>query len=69
MLPMWRLVDARGIPAYCALAQHDTGWVILVMRGRDITFAERCSTEAAAVQRTNEIWGVLTEEGWSESRH
>ena len=69
MLPMWRLIDRRGIPVQCAIAEHDRGWVVLVIRGRDITFYECCPSDTSAVRRTHEIWTILVEQGWTERRH
>jgi hypothetical protein len=69
LLPMWRLVNARGIPVHCAMLQSDNRWLILLRRGPDITFYECCSSTTAAVQRANEIWAVLVERGWTEPRH
>jgi hypothetical protein len=64
----WRL--ARGDErATCIVSQRDGRWHVTVEEGKRVTIAERCPSDDAAFARADEIWRVLTEQGWTEPRH
>jgi hypothetical protein len=65
----WRLSDRLGNPAQCVISERDGRWHLVVQHGRSVMIAERCSTDDAALERANEIWQVLVEQGWTEPRH
>ena len=65
----WRLKSADGQCAQCWITQRDDVWHLMVTEGKQITIAERCSSDDAALARANEIWPVLIEQGWGEPRH
>ena len=65
----WRLADGAGVPANCVISERDGRWHLIVRRGGDVVFSERCGTDDAALLRANEIWQVLREQGWTEPRH
>lgn len=64
----WRL--SRGEErATCIVSQRDGRWHVTVEEGKRVTIAERCSSDDAAFARADEIWRVLTDQGWTEPRH
>jgi len=65
----WRLTDRVGTHAQCVISERDGRWHLVVQHGRGLMMAERCSTDDAALSRATEIWHVLVEQGWTESRH
>jgi hypothetical protein len=64
----WRLADPIGLQAQCVVSERDGRWHLVVKRGRDVMLAERCASDDAALERANEIWQVLVEQGWTEPR-
>ena len=65
----WRLTSADGQRAQCVVTERDGRWHLIVTEGKQITMAERCASDDAALARANQIWEVLVEQGWSEPRH
>ena len=65
----WRLTDPVGRPAQCVISERDGRWHLIVRRGRDIMISDRCPSDDDALERANEIWGVLIEQGWTEPKH
>ena len=65
----WRLNKPGGQRAQCIVSERDGRWHLIVQEGRSITLAERCPSDDAALERANEIWQVLIENGWTEPRH
>jgi hypothetical protein len=65
----WRLADGAGLVAQCLINERDRRWHLIVRRGREVIFSERCPTEDAALSRSTEIWHALVAKGWSEPRH
>ena len=69
VLTAWRLTDPLGRPAQCVISERDGRWHLVVREGESIVFAERCQTDDAALNRANEIWTVMKEQGWTEPSH
>jgi hypothetical protein len=65
----WRLIDPAGTLAQCLINERDGRWHLVVCRGHEVIFGERCATDEGALARANEIWSVLIEHGWTELRH
>ena len=65
----WRLADRLGTRAQCVISERDGRWHVMVQHGRRILVAERCPSDDAALDRANEIWQVLVEQGWTEPSH
>ena len=65
----WRLTDRSGTPTNCVISERDGRWHLIVRRGADVVFSERCGTDDAALLRANEIWRVLRDQGWTEPTH
>jgi len=65
----WRLTDRSGTPTNCVISERDGRWHLIVRRGSDVVFSERCGTDDAALVRANEIWRVLRDQGWTEPLH
>ena len=65
----WRLTDRSGTPTNCVISERDGRWHLIVRRGSDVVFSERCGTDDAALGRANEIWRVLRDQGWTEPMH
>lgn len=65
----WRLADGAGTTAQCLISERDGRWHLVVQQGRHVMMAERCRSDDAALERANEIWQALTEQGWTEPRH
>ena len=56
----------RRVPCVGALVHDDDGRLLVVRRGRSIFLCERCRDEDIALERSNEIWDLLLEQGWTE---
>ncbi len=69
MVTVWRLFDEAGVSSECTVCEHDGRWHLVVQRGHTIFSAERCGTDDAALERSSEIWQVLTRQGWTEPSH
>jgi hypothetical protein len=70
VLTAWQLSSPAGISAHCVISGDANGeWHLIVRRGRDIMFSERCPNDEIALGRANAIWSVLVEQGWTEPRH
>jgi hypothetical protein len=51
------------------ISERDGRWHVVVQHGRRILLAERCPTDDAALDRANEVWQALVEQGWTEPSH
>jgi hypothetical protein len=65
----WRLTDGAGRQARCIVSERDGRWHLLIQEDRDITVAERCPSDDAALARATEIWRTLVAQGWTEPEH
>jgi hypothetical protein len=57
------------MPVQCLIRERDGGWLLLIRRGCEITLAERCRSDDAALRRADEIWRGFKERGFTEQRH
>jgi hypothetical protein len=68
-LTAWRLTDPAGCLAQCVISERDGRWHLIVRRGASIVIAERCQSEDIALDRANEVWTTMREQGWVEPSH
>lgn len=65
----WRLVDRSGKPSHCTISERDGRWQLIINEGPMVVLTERCASDDAALIRANQIWKVMTENGWTEPQH
>jgi hypothetical protein len=65
---VWRLQDGHQQPAHCTVGERGGEWELIVRRGHNIFLCERCNNEDLALERSNELWDLLLEQGWTERR-
>jgi hypothetical protein len=69
---IWRLLNAADAPTACHIRRKGSEqavWQLTVYRGAEVFMAEAHTSSTRAWQRSTEIWDVIRELGWNESRH
>ena len=63
---VWRLLDSSGNESQCVVQDSQGRWQLIVREGRRVVYSERCDTDDAALDRADDLWYVLLEEGWTQ---
>ena len=64
---VWRLWDDAGRVTKCLLSERDNRWSLRVFTEAKILANERFCTDDSALDRADEIWSLLVQQGWTAS--